>query len=255
MTLADQLRGFHDAVTGAAPLDSARALVRARDDADARARLHVYAYAYLARLRGVLADDYPKLRARLGAGAFDALVEPYLRAHPTRAPSLREAGAHLAAFLAAHAGDRPALADLARLERARLEVFDGPDAAPLAREDLAALDPEAFPRLALALVPAGAVVELTTNADDVWDAIEDGREAPPDAPAPDGRAVVAWRRDLVVIHRTLEPDEARALRPLARAGGATFGDVCETLAGDAAAVERALALLLRWLDAGMLTAS
>ena len=261
LDLAALQRAFHDACTGAAPLASARDLVR-EDGVDPARRLGAYAHAYRARIAGVIAADYPKLRALLGEVGFDELVDPYLRAYPTRHPSLREAGLHLAAFLDGEG--RAAHAELARLERARVEVFDGPDAAPLSRDDLAALPPEEFPLLRLRLVPASVLVELTTSADDVWDAIEDASDdagalpagyappAPVPVPVPPGRAVLVWRRDLTVIHRTLEPDEAASLRRLAAPGGATFADVCEALAGSASAVERALELLLRWLDAAAL---
>lgn len=245
--LAALQRAFHDACTGAAPLASARELVR-EDGIDPVRRLHVYANAYWTRIAGALAADFPKLRALLGEGAFDDLAIPYLRAYPTRHPSLREAGLHLARFL----GERgqPVHGDLARLERARAEVFDGPDAAPLARDDLAALPPDEFPRLPLRLVPASALLELSSNADELWDAIEDGRPPPgPDAAAPP-RAVLVWRRSITVIHRTLGADEAAALRRV-HGGGANFGDVCEALAATSPTdvVERALERLLDWLDA------
>jgi hypothetical protein len=242
--LAALQRAFHDACTGAAPLASARELVR-EDGIDPVRRLRAYAHAYWTRIAGALAEDVPKLRALLGAAAFDDLVIPYLRAYPTRHPSLREAGIHLARFL--DEAGRPTHADLARLERARIETFDGPDAAPLATAELAELPPEEFPRLALRLVPASALVELSTNADDVWDAIEDGRSPPEPAAAPP-RTVLVWRRGITVIHRTLGPDESAALRGVRT--GASFAEVCEVLAGHAAnPVERALELLLRWLDA------
>lgn len=260
-----QLRVFHDAITGAAPLASARALVR-DDGVDPIARLAVYAHAYVSRIAGVLGREYPKLRAVAGAERFDALVEPYLRAHPTRSPSLREAGAHLARFLSARAtaadtatataGDAAAAsdtvqgwADLARLERARVEAFDGPDARPLTRDEVAARDPADFPSLQVVLVPTAALVELATNADDVWDAVEDGRAPPASVTAP--RTVVVWRRDITVIHRTLEADEAPALRCVA--AGGSFGDVCEAVAGPPErAPDWAAQLLVRWLDAELL---
>jgi hypothetical protein len=243
--LAALQRAFHDACTGAAPVASARDLVR-EDGVDPVRRLRVYAHAYFARIAGALAEEFPKLRACLGAEAWGALVVPYLRAHPTQHPSLREAGLHLARFLEDQGP--PLHADLARLERARTEVFDGPDAAPMSRDDAAALPPAEFPRLALRLVPASVLVELSTSADEVWDAIEDDRPPPPAAAAP--RTVLVWRRDLTVIHRTLDPDEAAALRRVH--GGASFGEVCETLAAAARTdvVSRALELLLRWLDSG-----
>lgn len=61
----------------------------------------------------------------------------------------------------------------------------------------------------------------------MWDALEDAREPP--AAVETTRTVLVWRRDVTVIHRTLEENEA-----------------------DPAA--RAVELLLRWLDAGILRA-
>jgi len=245
--LPEQLRRFHAAVTGAAPLESARGLV---DDGavDAITRLHVYAHAYTARIANVLVGDYPKLDHVLGS--IRALVADYLRAHPPAHPSLREVGQHLAQFLADR-GDPAQAVDLARLERARVEVFDGPDASPLGRAELAALDVETFPSLPLRLVPSSRLVELATNADDVWDAIEDGRTPLPDAAAAP-RTVLVWRRELTVVHRTLDPDEASVVRRLV--AGTSFAQACDLLADHPEPAERALELLLRWLDAAILVA-
>lgn len=259
MTLRDHLARFHAAITGGAPLESARDLV-VRGEIDEVARLHVYEHAYTARIADVLAHDYPKLAKLID---LRGLTPDYLRAHPPVEPSLREVGVHIARFLAEAAGQpaksspvvwtgEPHLVDLARLERARTEVFDSADAAPLAREDLAALDPAEFPALRLQLVPSSRVVTLTTNADEVWDAIEDDREPPtpaaldesPATPGDSARTVLVWRREYTVVHRTLDADEARVAHALV--AGTSFGDACELL--DAPA-ERAIELLVRWLDA------
>jgi len=214
--------------------------------------LEVYAGAYAARLHDVLADDYPKLRAAVGDDAFGPLIARYLRAHPPCSFTLRDAGQSLPAFLAGDAEAPPWAADLARLERARVEVFDGPDAAPLTREAVAAGDAADLPALELAWVPASALVPIAWAVDDLWSALEDG-----DArfePAPARRTVLVWRKDVVVFHRTLDDDEG-ALAPHI-AGGVAFADACATLAG-AGLVEpaaRAAELLLRWIGAEALRA-
>ncbi|MFN0247101.1 MAG: putative DNA-binding domain-containing protein [Kofleriaceae bacterium] len=312
--LREQLARFHEAITGGAPLDSVCDLVERDRDIDEIERLHVYEHAYTARIASVLVHDYPKLAHLVGEGELRGWTADYLRAHPPSNFSLREVGEHLARWLesrslrvSAENRDRTSLlADLARLERARTEVFDGPDATALAREDLAAHDPAEFPSLKLRLVPSSRVVTIETNADDVWDATEN---APSDAQASDThahdpnthtanahaanahasdadassvqasdadassvhasnaappasssttsssaghvgpRVVLVWRRDLIVLHRTLEHDEARIV-PLMIAG-TTFGAACELLDEETAA-ERAIALLVRWLDAQIL---
>jgi hypothetical protein len=243
--LADTLRRFHALVVGAAPLSTASELVEG-GAVPAAERLGVYARAYPARIADVLAADYPKLAALGGLGR--ELTEAYLRAHPPAHPSLREAGAHVARFLAARGAPAHDV-ELARLERARTEAFDGgADVVPLARDHLAARPAAAFPRLRLRLVPSAQAIALTTNADERWAAVEEDRPLPP--PAAAARTVLVWRRDVTVVHRALDPDEAR-LAP-ALAAGTTFADVCEGLAGDPAPAERASALLLRWVDAGAL---
>ena len=81
MTLRDQLSRFHGAITGAAPLDSARDLVERGPlpDTDELARLHVYEYAYTARIAGALSGA--GLFAMLGMGpAYVAIVCLYLLA-------------------------------------------------------------------------------------------------------------------------------------------------------------------------------
>jgi hypothetical protein len=142
--LADAQALFHALVTArddvaaiAARDAEARAAVDAMVVGDERLsaveRLDLYATMYFVRIHDVLRDEYARSVAVLGGEAFHALVTDYLQACPPAHPSLREAGARLPGFVTGHAlaADRPWLAELARLERARLEVFDGPDATPL----------------------------------------------------------------------------------------------------------------------------
>ena len=247
---AELLRRFHAVAVGEMPLAAARDLVR-DDGVDPAERMEVYAYGYKTRLRDVLALDYPKLAAVLDEDDFARLAASYTAAHPPAHPPLGTAGIHLPEFLRAAAGDDDArcrLADLAALERARSDAFEGADARPLARADLARLCADEFASLELRLLPASALVEMSSNADELWLAIEDG--APPPAVIAAPRTVLVWRPQGSVLHRTLDPDEAVAIA--ACAAGSTFGAVCEALVADLAPAERALALMLRWLDAGVM---
>jgi hypothetical protein len=238
--LAELQREFHAAATGLAPLPAG--LIR-DDDVGAAARMQVYAHAYRARLHDVLAADFPRLRAALGAADFTRMADRYLAAMPPSHPSIGEAGARLPEFLAGWSGE------LAGIERARTEVFTAADDEVLRRDELAALPAEAFASLPLRPIRATRLLALAWNADELWD----GAAAPPHAAA---RTVLVWRRGLEVVHRTLDPDEARALTPLAGAGagagGGTFLDVCAALADHPTPGERAIELLLRWIDAEVL---
>jgi len=245
--LATRQRAFHAIVTGAAPLASARKLVDAGGVAP-EDRMRVYAHAYVQRIREVIAADFPKVAAVLGDERFAAAVGMYLRAHPPRHWSLREAGDRLATFFAGDPAWPAWLADLARIERARVEAFDAGDAAPLSIAELARLPVEAFTELRLTLVPSAQLIPLAHPADDVWSAIEDG--AGWATPLPSPRRVLVWRRDVTVVHRTLADDEAGLLAALA--AGATFADACAACAAHPEPASRAFALVSTALDAGVL---
>ena len=139
-------------------------------------RLEVYAEMYLARLHDALAVDYPKLRFALGDESFRDLVASYVRARPPTSFTLRNAGDALPGFLDARDGLAPWAADLARLERARIEVYDGSDAPVLALGDLASLPAEQFPSLRVGWVPSSTIVTLGWSADALWSLIEDGAQ-------------------------------------------------------------------------------
>ena len=237
---------------GLSPDDLARMIV-GDDRLSAVDRLDIYANMYFFRIRDVLAGDYPKLSARIGDAQFHNLVTDYLLACPPRNHSLREAGDRMAEFLATHAFglEDPALVDLARLERARVEVFDGPDAETLSFDALRALPPETFGSLELRLIPSRLRLLLCHPVDDVWQAIEDGQEPPTIAPGE--TPILVWRQELVVYHRALSPDEATALTLIEE--GASFGLLCERLIDgrtEEDAARLAFELLARWVSDGLI---
>ncbi len=244
--LARLQQQFYAYVTNGAPLDG----VIATGDPQ------VYARMYASRLHDALVEDYPKLRAALGDDQFAALAHRYFQARPPRSFTLRDAGVDLSTYLRdaeTALGLWPS--QVAALERARVEAFDGRDAVVLAQDDVAAVG-DALPDLILRWVPTSSLVNLTWNVDDMWSAIEDASS--PVAPAMlDGttpRTVLVWRRDTTVIHRTLDADEAELAPQLV--AGASFAEICEVLAahhGDEAA-PRAVELLLRWLQGEALAA-
>jgi hypothetical protein len=240
--LASLQRQFFDRVTAGV----------ATDGLIASGELEVYASMYISRLLDAIADEYPKLHKALGHEAFHTVAEDYLRAHPPRSFSLREAGAFVADHLRHSELAPPWAADLAALERARHEIFDGPDAAPLTQPDVVAQGAE-LPALVVRWVPSSAVVPLRWTVDDLWSAIED--EQAFTEPAREPRTVLVWRSDIAVLHRTLDPDEAELAPSISR--GVSFAEICEVLAGihGEDASPRAAELLLLWLAGEALIAA
>jgi hypothetical protein len=223
-------------------------------------RLDVYANMYFFRLLDCLGEDYPKTRAAIGGDRFHNLVTDYLLLHPSGNPSLRHLGRHLPGFIAAHslATDRPWLADLARLEWARTEIFDAPDAAPLTREDLGRLPQDAAGEARFTFVPAFDLLRLEYDAARIWralDGLAEGEEATAAAGAAPRKptAVRVWRNDCVVYHKSLADEEARCL-DLARQGE-PLARLCQRLAAGqslARATQRVGGMIQGWIDDGIL---
>jgi hypothetical protein len=258
-------RRFHELVTAAegVPLlvDEGRvtvseldAMVRGDTRLAAAQRLDIYANMYFFRIRDVLRDDHPKLVALIGDDAFHNLATDFLAAHPPEHFSLRNAGRKLPRFLDGHAliEPFPFIADLARLERQRLEVFDAADAELLTMESLRARAPATFAALSLELVPAQARVSARFAVDEAWQALDEGQPLPSLPPCP--TELVVWRAEPMIYHRRLNSDE-EALWPLLVAG-VSFGVLCERLSErhpheDVAPI--AFQLLASWVEEGLLT--
>jgi hypothetical protein len=210
------------------------------------ARVDVYQQMYFWRLYEVLREDFPKTHEALGED-FEALVRGYLVRHPSEHPSVRHLGARLADFLETDSAgrERPWLADLARLERARVDAFDAPDAVPIRASDLAAVPPEAWADLRFEMIPALDVLRSRWPIHDVW-------AAPLDSPAEHRAVLRIWRQDFTVFHAALDEVEDAAFTAARR--GEPFGVVCEVVAEhvdpESAATE-AGALLVRWIEDGL----
>ena len=153
--------------------------------------------------------------AAVGDDHFHNLVTDYLLACPSTHPSVRNVGARLADFLATQplGAERPWLVELARLERARVELFDGPDAEPLTLDDLRALRARGV-RDAAAAAGARRICSSTSShaVDDVWRAVENEQPVePPAAERAHAPRLAAGR------HRLPSPARRRgARRALAR---------------------------------------
>ena len=130
-------------------------------------RLEIYNRQYWFRVLDALIDDFPALRAVVGAQIFEQLSIDYLQEHPSRSFSLRNLGSKLVEWLAAHpglAGRRHKLAlDVARIEWAFVEAFDNAEFTPLTLEQIGALNGESM----LVLQPHVQLLALEFPADDL----------------------------------------------------------------------------------------
>jgi hypothetical protein len=131
-------------------------------------RLEIYNRQYWFRLLSSMIEDFPGLRAVLGDKRFEAMSKAYLVDCPSRSFTLRNLGARLEGWLRRHpkwAGAKQALAvDIARLEWADIEAFDGKAELALRPEDLSV---EAGAKLKLKLQPYLGLLDLRYPVDDL----------------------------------------------------------------------------------------
>ena len=137
-------------------------------------RLDIYRRAYFIRLEKALAHDFPISALVVGQKAFGRLAGEYVLAHPSQYPSLRNLGHGFADWLRIRAGT--AIADLADIEWAVMQVFDGPDYIPAKTNRMEAFTPNDWAKLNITLMPTLTLLSLTSNADRVWLVRGEGRK-------------------------------------------------------------------------------
>jgi len=174
-------------------------------------RLQIYGSAYYARLLECLREEFPVLVHALGEQTFDAFAFAYLHEFPSRSYTLNRLGAAFPRFLAE---TRPEgeeetwpefLIDLATLEWAFSEVFDGPgvEGEPLFdAAQLQAIPSEKWTEARLIPVPCLRLLTLRFPAHRYFSAVRRKEEVDPPELAETFLAIT--RREYVVRHYPLE---------------------------------------------------
>jgi hypothetical protein len=247
--VAEGLAAEHE--LGAGGLDE---IVLGDDRLSSEARVDIYANMYFYRILDALKEDFPATLAVLGDENFHDLVTGYLLEYPPTDPSITHSGSHLAEYLRDHPmrEGAPYIADLAKLERATVEVFLGPDAPTLQPDALRAVAVEDWPTMKLKLHPSAQILALDWQVSDLLRAVEEHR--PWNPPNQATTKVLVWRANACVTHRDLDPTEANALD--AAAHSATFAEICDIVAANAGNQDPVAAmnqLLSRWLSNNLLT--
>ena len=258
--LADKPLGFAHGSVGSehggldALLDDARPVRAARG-------MRVYSDAYTAGLRRALATNFGTLARVLRADDFDALAAAYLRAHPPRGHDFTALGAALPAFVrrfplaASYGVERDALADVAALEQAQLEVQAAPDEPnALGVEALAALAPDAWDGLRVRFARSLRIVRATHDVLPALEAVARGED--PARPMSGAVAYLVQRGAIGVRTERIDPHEAALLESLH--AGDPFAAACRAAARDgddeAALAERGVRALVAMIERGLVTA-
>ena len=202
-------------------------------------RLAIYANAYHTRLLECLGEVYPWLKRTLGDEAFEVFAFGYLQQYPSRSYTLNDLGRSFPYYLektrpqadsaendssgaaAEEADDWPEfLIDLARLEWAIYEVFDGPGVEGqllLSADALLNVPPERWAEVQLDMVPCLQLLATRFPVNDYYTSLRQakGGESVP-LPSAQASFVALTRRDYVVRRYNLSEMEFELLRALQR---------------------------------------
>lgn len=200
---------------------------------DAALRLDVYRNNVVASLVAALAQTFPVVRELVGTAFFDAMAACFVRRHPPRSPVLAHYGDRLPDFVADFepAATLPYLADVARLELARVQAFHAADAPVLDPAAIAAAlaDPDRLPSLRWPLQPSLALVRSRFAFVSIW-AAHQGEADLADVDVDRAQCALVIRREADVLVVALDDAAARFVDALGR--GATLGEAATQAATD-----------------------
>jgi hypothetical protein len=204
-------------------------------------QLEIYREQYWLRHTGSLVEDFPGVSGVLGQSDWERLVEEYLLTHPPTTFSLRELGQHLPDFAATRdwLPNRELIVDMARLEWAYVEVFDAPDAGPIAPETLSRVPEDAWEGVRLVLNPALRLVRVGYPVLELRKRLIAATDEPISLPEPEPRHLAICRRNLVIEHELLAPGAFALLSKLSLS--MPLGDACESTAKDLSLTSDAVA--------------
>jgi hypothetical protein len=218
------------------------ALVKPNSRLSSLERLEIYGRSYWSRVRDALSEDFPGLRAVLGARRFDRLRDAYLADCPSESFTLRNLGQHLPAWIEQHpefAGSNHDVAlDMTRLEWAHIESFDAAEHERLGPAEVALLGADDR----LCLQPHLRWIEVSSEVDSLLIEVRNAAEraagnrraadaaraispralsqrriARARASASDARLYLAiHRHELVVHYKRIDREIFRLLEALAR---------------------------------------
>ena len=195
---------------------------------DPAPRFAVHRNSVVASLVDALADTFPVIRRLTGDAFFRAMAAIHVRREPPTDPVLAHYGEGFAAFVAAFGPARslPYLADLARLERARIAAYHAADVPPLG-EDAPARALAAGARvgeLRLRLHPSVTAIASAHSIVAIWAAHQVDEVRPFVVDVPEACVVLRDGDEVCVVPVPAAAaacvDALRAGRPLAEAAGA-----------------------------------
>ncbi len=218
-------------------------------------QLSIYSYAYAARLKEVLANDYPAMLVALGDEQFYQLADNYIKFHPSHYFSLRDFGCDIPDFVLTQGGkNKHWLYELSLFEWTLGEAFDAADDNLFTEQDMSAISPELWSELKFNFHSSVHRLDFEWNTVEMWQALTRDDPIEVNAKHESTGVWLIWREQLITRFRSMQTDEQFTLDIL-REGG-DFNDICEKLA-ETMKVEdvpmHAASLLKSWITQGLIS--
>ena len=151
--------------------------IYAGNPAKAELRFNIYRNNVMASLCVALADTFPVFVQLVGLDFFNASARAFIRQQSKRSPLLTWIGTDFADFIAAfeHTASMPWLADVARIEFARLQALHATNTIEMNHDVLQALvqKPLSLPNTGVFFREGLAVLESPFSAYSIWSAHQD----------------------------------------------------------------------------------
>jgi hypothetical protein len=213
------------------------ALVKPNSRLTSVERLEIYSRSYWSRVIDAFTEDFPGVRALLGAKQFDRLRRRYLTDCPSESFTMRNLGRNLIPWMEQNrvlVGANYAIAlDMAKLEWAEIEAFDSAEHDRLGPADISGLVPDSPLRVQphLRLIEVGYEVEpllqeireSAKRHDGVPRTVSVRRIVRAKSAVP--LYIAIHRFELVVHYKRLDAEMFRLVAALA--SGITIGDAIE----------------------------
>ncbi|MGO4381479.1 HvfC/BufC family peptide modification chaperone [Pseudoduganella sp. RAF53_2] len=232
-------------------------LTTASDDAAAtlggahQPGLAVYQNNYRAQLVNSLGATYPQVRSWMGEDNFMHAAVKHIDNHPPHSWTLDAYADEFGETLRDIFPRNPDLHELAWIEHALSTAFVAGDAQPVPAADLASVDWESAQ---LRFTPTLQTAPATTNASDIWWAMQEGEQHPEGSMLEEPKGHVAWRRGYVSCLRTVSQIELDAIAQVQANG--SFSGLCDFLVeqlGESEGVATAGGLLADWVGSELIT--
>lgn len=191
--------------------------LRTHNGSDPGARFDVYRNNVVSSLVGALADTFPVTRQLVGDEFFGAMARRFVLEQPPLSPLLCEYGDEFAGFVEsfAPAASLPYLADMARLERARVQAYHADDAPALSAGEIAPFlsDPRALALSHVEFHPSARLVQSDHAVVSLWAAHQGhGEIERVDPSSPEAALVLREGDDAAVVR--VPPAAAAFIRAL-----------------------------------------